>query len=92
MPFIAEGFINFGVIGVAIFMFLLGLILGNLDRIAWSMKGKGIDGLFLYYYYFLFGMVFFIMRGDLMSSFAYTVGLTVAFWFLVLLLKASGMR
>jgi len=92
MPFIAEGFINFGVIGVAIFMFLFGLILGNLDRIAWSMKGKGIDGLFLYYYYFLFGMVFFILRGDLMSSFAYTVGLTVAFWFLVFLLKASGMR
>lgn len=92
MPFIAEGFINFGVIGVAIFMFLLGLILGNLDRIAWTMKRKGIDGLFLYYYYFLFGMVFFIMRGDLMSSFAYTVGLTVAFWFLVVLLKISGMR
>ena len=92
MPFIAEGYINFGVIGVAIFMFLLGLILGNLDRIAWNIKAKGVNDLFLYYYYFLFGMVFFIMRGDLMSSFAYTVGLTVTFWFLVILLKLAGMR
>lgn len=90
MPFIAEGYINFGFIGIPIFMLLLGLILGNLDRIAWSMKKNHIFNLFIYYYYLLFGMIFFIMRGDLMSSFAYIVGFTASFWFLVTLLKYVG--
>ena len=90
MPFIAEGYINFGFIGVPLFMFLLGLILGNLDRIAWGMKKKHTYNLFIYFYYLLFGMIFFMMRGDLMSSFAYTVGLTCSFWFLVFLLKYTG--
>ena len=87
MPFIGEGFVNFGVIGSCLFMFLLGVILGNLDRIAWKVKNLNQDCLFLYYYYLLFGMVFFIMRGDLINSMAFLVSLTASFWTLVILLK-----
>lgn len=83
MPYIAEGYVNFGFFGVVVFMCFLGFILKNLDRLAWSYEIKEYKPFFLYYYYSLFGMIFFIMRGDLLSSFAYTVGLTAAFIFLI---------
>ncbi len=79
MPFIGEGYINFGIIGVNFFMFTLGLILANLDKLAFEIKKTGNHSLFIYYYYFLFGMIFFMMRGDLLSSFAYIIGLTISF-------------
>jgi oligosaccharide repeat unit polymerase len=92
MPLIGEGFINFGVIGVIIFMFIYGLILGNLDRVAWQIKKKGTPSLFIYYYYFLFGLVFFIMRGDLMSSLAFTAAITCSFLFAVYVLRILNYR
>jgi oligosaccharide repeat unit polymerase len=92
MPLIGEGFINFGLIGVVIFMFIYGLILGNLDRVAWQIKKKKTPSLFIYYYYFLFGSVFLIMRGDLVSSLAHTVGLTSSFLLAVYLLRILNYR
>ena len=79
MPFMAEGYVNFGIFGVILFMFSLGVVISNIDRISWKLKKNQINHFILYYYYFLFGMIFFVMRGDLMSSFAYTVGLTASF-------------
>lgn len=79
MPFIGEGYINFGIVGVIFFMFMLGLILANLDKLAFKIRNSGNNSLFIYYYYFLFGMIFFMMRGDLLSSFAYIVGLSISF-------------
>ena len=86
MPFIAEGYVNFGIIGSLLFMMFLGIILGNLDRIAWKLKRSNKDCLFLYYYYFLFGLIFFTMRGDLINGIAFISGMTVSFWILVLIL------
>jgi len=87
MPFIAEGYVNFGLIGSLVFMLFLGIILGNLDRIAWKLKKANKDCLFLYYYYFLFGVTFFTMRGDLINGISMIIGLTVSFWMLVLILR-----
>ncbi|MBD3842567.1 MAG: hypothetical protein IE909_11925 [Campylobacterales bacterium] len=92
MPFLAEGYVNMGVLGVFTFMFVLGYILNLLDSVAWKIKSMQRESLFLYYYYFLFGMIFFMMRGDLMSSFAFTLGLTVSFFFLVYLLKLFKLK
>jgi hypothetical protein len=86
MPFIAEGYVNFGFIGSLLFMFFLGIVLGNLDRIAWKLKRANKDCLFLYYYYFLFGLIFFTMRGDLINGIAFISGMTASFWMLVLIL------
>lgn len=86
MPFIAEGFVNFGLIGSLLFMMFLGIILGNLDRVAWKLKRANKDCLFLYYYYFLFGLIFFTMRGDLINGITFISGMTVSFWILVLIL------
>lgn len=87
MPFIGEGYVNYGIIGSFLFMLILGVILGNMDRVSWNLKNSNKDCLFLYYYYFLFGMVFYLMRGDLLNSFAFIVAFTVSFWVLVLILK-----
>ena len=87
MPFIAEGYVNFGLIGSLFFMLFLGIILGNLDRIAWKLKKANKDCLFLYYYYFLFGVTFFTMRGDLINGISMIIGMTVSFWMLVLILR-----
>ena len=38
MPLIGEGYVNFGIIGSLLFMLLFGVLLGNLDRIAWKLK------------------------------------------------------
>jgi len=91
-PYIAEGYINFGVVGLILFMVIIGVIIGNFDRVAWEIKHRNKESLFLYYYYFLFGMVFFIMRGDLMSSFSYTVGLTAAFVTVYFILRLGKLK
>ena len=90
MPFIAEGYVNFGFIGSLMFMLFLGIMLGNLDRVAWNLKRLNKDCLFLYYYYFLFGLVFFTMRGDLINSITFIFGMTASFWLLVLMLKFTA--
>ena len=89
MPYIGEGYVNFGIIGSCLFMLVLGIILGNLDRVAWKLKKSNKDCLFIYYYYLLFGLVFFTMRGDLINSMAFIFATTVTFWGLVLFLKFS---
>jgi hypothetical protein len=87
MPFIAEGYVNFGLFGSLFFMLFLGIILGNLDRVAWKLMKAKNDCLFLYYYYFLFGITFFTMRGDLINGISMIFGMTLSFWMLVLILR-----
>jgi hypothetical protein len=73
--------INFGWVGVPLFAGAFGMALGYLDSVYHSRstdcvrdKPRVIDMI----YVFWLGMVFFITRGDLMSSFAYTAGITIA--------------
>ena len=87
MPFIGEGYINFGIVGSISFMFLFGILLGNVDRVVWKLKRSNESHIFIFYYYFLFGWVFIIMRGDLINAFAVLVGFSTAFWLLVLFLN-----
>lgn len=90
MPFIGEGYVNFGIFGSLLFMLVFGILLGNLDRVAWKIKKLNKDCLFLYFYYLLFGLVFYTMRGDLMNSLAFIVTLTLSFWLIVVILKYLG--
>ena len=87
MPFIAEGYINFGIIGLILFTFLIGLILGNLDRVAWRLKNLNMDCLFLYFYYFQFGFVFFLLRGSLINGATFFLSFLFVFWVFVYFLK-----
>jgi oligosaccharide repeat unit polymerase len=86
MPYIAEGYINFGIFGVILFMFFLGYILNTFDTFFWNNK-KNKTTLFNVYYTILIGLIFFIMRGDMLSSISYTIGLTICFLILTRFFK-----
>jgi hypothetical protein len=73
-PFIAEGMVNFGLIGVALFALFLGTLLTKLDKTYWEHFEKESKAVCFAPYLFLVFMLFFVMRGDLLSSFAYVCG------------------
>ena len=71
MPYFAEGYINFGFIGIILFTYLLAVITAKADQYFWGKSEKKINDIA----YLLFcGLLIFILRGDLMSSFSYTCG------------------
>jgi len=81
MPLQGEAFVNFGLAGVAIFGLFFGSILRIIDSV-YHYRGRTKENASIQFievlYPFWLGLVFFISRGDLMSSFAYTVGFTAA--------------
>lgn len=69
-PLVSEAYVNFGIIGILIVPLLLGVACALLDRSYWQEKEKGISYLkFVYPFAMLY--FFFMLRGDLMSSWAY---------------------
>jgi oligosaccharide repeat unit polymerase len=76
LPF--EGYINFGVCGLILFAFGFGWILSSLDDYYWKTFGLMFPNILSVYYPFLLGFVFFMMRGDLISSFSYTAMFIIA--------------
>lgn len=84
MPYIGEGYINFGVLGVAIFMFLLGVVVSMLDRFYWFDRVAGRTSVYSLFYYYFLGYLFFILRGDLLSSTAYMVSGIISLCFVCL--------
>ncbi len=71
LPF--EGYINFGVIGLIVFAYLTGLLFSLLDEYHWKVSTPTSSDILSVYYPFLLVFGFFAMRGDLMSSFSYTI-------------------
>lgn len=71
-PLPAEGMLNFGLLGVGVFALVVGLVVGRVDRLFWGDGRRKYLFLEIFYPQLLF-FLFFIMRGDLMSSVAYTV-------------------
>lgn len=74
-PIVAEGYINFGFVGTILFAILIGVILSKLDSNFYHTKRIGVIHLM---YPLLLGLIIFILRGDLMSSWAYTVSFIIA--------------
>lgn len=81
-PLPGEGMINFGVFGVFLFAFACGRFMTLLDRAYWEGLDKSGKHARRYdiLYPFVCILLFFVSRGDLMSSFAYLVAYT-AVWF-----------
>ena len=69
-PLIAEGYINFGIIGIIGFGLFTGMILRMLDNTYWSNNKENLSFINLIYFYVVPYMLF-ICRGDLLSSWAY---------------------
>jgi hypothetical protein len=73
MNYLAEGYINFGIFGSFIFIAFAGWFLSRLDcraRFGWI----GLSGTERVFYLLAIGLVFFVMRGDLLSSISYIFG------------------
>ena len=81
MNYFGEGFINFGYFGIVIFVFILAFINAKLDTIYWYDWNK--YNIISPYYLFLLGLEFFILRGDLLSSLAFTIGLLFCVYFVI---------
>ena len=82
-PLVAEGYVNFGVFGVVLFALFFGVVSAYLDRKFWEYS---FDDERLSYikmlYPFLPPSYFFMLRGDLMSSWAYTFAYVFVFFVL----------
>ncbi len=79
--FLAEGYINFGLAGSLVFAAVMALLIARYDGWYWRRGGRVRFTLPRLFYMVCVGMLFFILRGDLLSSFAYTVGFAFIFTF-----------
>lgn len=86
-PFPAEGYINFGLFGLLLFAAVLAWACGRYDRFYQAKKEETSWGILMYPS--AMAMLFFILRGDLLSSFAYTVGIFTAAYCAHLLLRTK---
>lgn len=91
----AEGLINFGILGLILFAIILCGLFSWLDRTYWRLKGTD-EGKTTYWfivvYPFLLGLSFLMMRGDLMSSYSYSLGFITAFLPLLIPLFAKKIK
>ena len=81
MPFFAEGFINFGYIGMFMFTVGLSFFCASFDNTFWNKKMNLRHHSWSGYYLLLIGGGVFFLRGDLLSSFAYIAGIALAYFF-----------
>jgi hypothetical protein len=68
-PFISEGYINFGILGILLFAIVLGFIIKKFE--SWL---NSQDPLYKFFGIYSSFWLFYLMRGDLMSSWAYLCG------------------
>lgn len=88
MNFFGEGYINFGIVGVIIFPAFLAYVCSFFDKGYWRLSSV-MKPTFRAFYAVSFGMLFFLLRGDLLSALSYTVGLASSIFLAVFL---SGLR
>lgn len=69
-PLPAEGYLNFGLIGVIVLALVFAIVARFFDEIYWKGKYRFVNILYPALLFF----ALFILRGDLLSSFAYIVG------------------
>ncbi|MFT3902302.1 MAG: O-antigen polymerase [Niabella sp.] len=83
--FFAEGYINFGLFGIFLFVFVIAVITAKFDIMYYF--NKRVNPFFRVFYLVLLGLLFFILRGDLLSSFAYTMGYMAAAFTVFMIVK-----
>jgi hypothetical protein len=76
--FFAEGFINFGLLGIFLFIILISFVTARADGIFWKNFKQAFESTRDLIYLISLGFIFFILRGDLLSSIAYFIGFLTA--------------
>ena len=67
-----EGYVNVGLVGVVLFAVLVGMLARRVDSFYWRRRSCWEEKLGDILYPFVMFMFFFLMRGDMMSAWAYT--------------------
>ena len=88
-PFLAEGYLNFGIVGLSLFAILLAIIIYKLDTYYWTYNQEDEYNIFSPYLFLIF-MVFFLLRGDLLSGFAYLCGFVATGFLLKIIARYIG--
>lgn len=70
----AEGYINFGIVGIFVFVIFAAFYSASLDHRFWRKKMPSYSSIFSLYYFQLIGLAVFIWRGDMTNAIAYTSG------------------
>lgn len=78
-PLIAEGLVNFNIIGVIIFAFFFGKFTSYIDKMYWKGEHRKEHRIIDIIYPFMLFMFFFMNRGDLLSTFSFAMGHIVVF-------------
>lgn len=86
MNFFGEGFLNFGFIGIVLFTIILATLNSWFDKLA-NITKYNISAQFKVMYYIYMSMMIFNLRGDLISSVAFTIGLVLCSVLMFLLIK-----
>lgn len=86
--YFAEGYINFGFLGIILFLLVISYVTAYGDKLYWNSIMLQREQNYIKIAYFIsLGMLFFILRGDLLSSFAFTIGFLMCFYLIYKLLK-----
>jgi len=85
--FFAEGYINFGFLGIILFLLVISYVTAYGDKLYWNTIYKSKQSFIKIAYFISLGMLFFMLRGDLLSSFAFTIGFLLCFYMIFKLLK-----
>ncbi|EGR0234012.1 oligosaccharide repeat unit polymerase, partial [Vibrio vulnificus] len=89
MNYFGEGYINFGLVGVFVFVAVLIYFISVLDSnfiLQFKVNGFNYNSSL---YLMLLGYIFFLLRGDLLSSFSFLVSALVAFILIKFIMKLS---
>lgn len=78
-PLIAEGLLNFGILGVLVFAFIAGNLAKSIDKCYWKFNNNLSPTFISIFYPFFLSIFFFMLRGDLMNTFAFFMSHLVIF-------------
>jgi hypothetical protein len=81
MPFVAESYLNFGMLGIPLFAFFLASLIKFFG--VWSRSVDFLKNVVAIYFSF---HLIFVLRGDLMNGVAYFIGPLIAIYFIPLLI------
>lgn len=79
MPYFAEGYVNFGFIGVLLFVIILSFLSRYIDDVLLNYHNSVCNNYKFFIGVFYCAAIFFVMRGDLMSTFTYTIAGILAY-------------
>ena len=89
-PFVAEGYLNFGILGIVIFQVILSLVCTKLDQIYWTKNNKSIYLKILYP--FLMGFLIYFLRGALHPAVVYLFCFCIPILFIYFISVIKSLR